>query len=194
MLWWRQDRAPIRIPQSSRIATAFFPRPVISPGSNTRCNEFGDVRRKEVRIDKSGGPVRLHRALLRPSAKALDTGLSQPCRVRGMSYARAFPAKSESLCWRAFGTRSRVSATVDVVHRPSRNPKDLGQMHPAHRSSPLLRRGKRRPATLVGRSCRRQTDWVSRWRAPAASDGLGRTSGTTRAVLLADRLAIGETE
>ena len=107
---------------------------------------------------------------------------------------RAFPAKSESLCRRAFGTRSRVSAKVDVVHRPSRNPKDMGQMHPAHRSSPLLRSGKGRPATSVGRFCRRQTDWVSRWRAPAASDGLGRTSGTTRSVLLADRLAIGETE
>ena len=32
----------------------------------------------------------------------------------------------------------------------------------------------------------------SRWRAPAASDGLGRTSGATRAILLADRLAIGK--
>ena len=35
---------------------------------------------------------------------------------------------------------------------------------------------------------------VCRWRAPAASGGLGRATSTTCAAFLADRLAIGETE
>ena len=57
---------------------------------------------------------------------------------------------------------------VVVAPRPSRNPKDLSQMDPARR--------------------------VCRWRAPAASGGLGRATSTTCAAFLADRLAIGETE
>ena len=73
-----------------------------------------------------------------------------------------------SLCRRPFGSRSRVSVKVVVAPRPSRNPKDLSQMDPARR--------------------------VCRWRAPAASGGLGRATSTTCAAFLADRLAIGETE
>jgi len=73
-----------------------------------------------------------------------------------------------SLCRRPFGSRSRVSVKVVVAPRPSRNPKDLSQMDPARR--------------------------VCRWRAPAASGGLGRATSTTCAAFLADRLPIGETE
>ena len=88
---------------------------------------------------------------------------------RGMvKRPRAFPVNTGSLCRRPFGSRSRVSVKVVVAPRPSRNPKDLSQMDPARR--------------------------VCRWRAPAASGGLGRATSTTCAAFLADRLAIGETE
>jgi hypothetical protein len=68
------------------------------------------------------------------------------------------------------GIRVKVEAFDEarIGIRPRRRPKDLARIHPARR--------------------------VSRWRAPALSDGLGRIPDTARAALLADRPAIGETE
>jgi hypothetical protein len=53
-----------------------------SPSARSRQDEV-----LVTKIDRKGGRVRLHRALLQPSATALDAGLYEPRRVRGASYA-----------------------------------------------------------------------------------------------------------
>src|SRR5690606_33960816 len=52
---------------------------------------------------RKGRCVRLHRALLQPPTEALDTGLPEPCRVRGESYV--------SLTW---CPRNRQQASVGL--------------------------------------------------------------------------------
>ena len=113
------------------------------------------------------GDLRWRQCNIPPSPLVGQGVEAKPRRMRGAP-ARAFPVITGSLCRRPFGSRSRGSVKVVVAPRPNWNPKDLSQMDPARR--------------------------VCRWRAPAASGGLGRATSTTCAAFLADRLAIGETE
>src|SRR6185312_5016375 len=101
----------------------------------------------------------------------------------------------ESFCRREFGPRSRPSARVVPVVPPSPKAEGFGPNSPG---PPVARRLCLRKDDRHFESlsiCKgKSTGRVSRWRAPALSGGLGRTTGTPCAALLADRLAIGETE